>query len=150
MRACVRNAVDGRGEVGGGGVVDRVHADRLPADSRAQGVDERIAGRAGARFFGGAAGKHHLGVGTRVAVRGRHRRTLHRAHRQCRRADQSSDAAWTHRPMLTYREAWCALIRWSEDLTELRRTLVDRRPFAHTTGLLHRGLPELMITGFRH
>jgi hypothetical protein len=92
VRSRVRNSIDGGGEVGGGGVVDRVHPDRLRADVRAQRVDERVSRGANTGVFSGAAGEDYLGVGARHRLRERYRRTLHRRCRH-RSADQTRDLA---------------------------------------------------------
>lgn len=53
MRAGVPNAPDARGPLVGGGVADRVHPDRFPANTRAQLVDERVPDGADSRRFAG-------------------------------------------------------------------------------------------------
>ena len=103
---CVRASampIDSGGEIRGGRVADRVHADRLRADSRAQRVDERLAGRTRARIFGGAAGEYHLGVGAGRCPRGRHWDCckLHYPSRHHGSPDQTRNAARSHEPMLT-------------------------------------------------
>jgi hypothetical protein len=67
MRARVSDAVLARVRpVVGSGVVDRIHIERLCADARAQGGDERASRRADAGRVIGAAGEHHLNVRTRI------------------------------------------------------------------------------------
>lgn len=104
MAARVRNSLDGGGEVGSGRVVDRIHPERLRADSRTQRVHERLSRRANTRQLGGAAGEYHLGVGAGFRACGRYGCDLHRRRRRCRSTDQSSDVASPHRPMLTHRD----------------------------------------------
>src|ERR1700757_5537972 len=71
MSAGVSNPVDSGRPLVAGGVVDRIYVHRLSAQARAQGVDERLSGRADTRVFTGTAGEHHLGVGASLGGRGR-------------------------------------------------------------------------------
>lgn len=66
------NAACGRREIGGGGVVDRIHPDRLCADARVQRIDEILTDGANAGRLGGPSGEHHLDIGARVRGRGGH------------------------------------------------------------------------------
>ena len=71
MSAGVRDPVDDRGsesdaaiEIAAGWVIDRIHPDRLAADSRSQRVDESLPDSADSRGLAGTAGEHHLHVRT--------------------------------------------------------------------------------------
>jgi hypothetical protein len=72
MSARVTNAVDGTGEIGGGRVVNRVHANRLSGRARAHVIDESLSDPANARWLCGTACEHHLIVGTRLGRHDRH------------------------------------------------------------------------------
>ena len=61
----------GRGEIVGGGVVDRIYPDGSTPDPRAQCVDECLSGWTKTGVLGGAAGEYHLDVGARLRGRGR-------------------------------------------------------------------------------
>src|SRR6185295_5583030 len=114
-------------------VVDRVHPDGLRADLCAQRVDECLARGPDARRLGGAAGEDHLGIG---APRGvpewdwgyRYHEGCH-----CRRADQFSEVAWPHAPMLTH----CAAERASSQ----RPRIIDHG--ADELRLRHKRPPRL-------
>jgi hypothetical protein len=70
MSARVSDAVEARGPLIAGGVVDRVHLERLCADARAQRVDERLSGWSNTGRLTGSAGEHHLNIGARLGGRG--------------------------------------------------------------------------------
>jgi hypothetical protein len=81
MRARVSDAVEARAPLMGGRIVDRIYVERLPADARAQVVDERLSRRTDTGRLIGTAGEHHLHVGTRVGGRGRNDRERKRPRR---------------------------------------------------------------------
>jgi hypothetical protein len=103
MSARVSNAVYRGGEVGGRGVVDRIHPDRLCADSRAQRVHKCLSGWTNT-ILGGAAGEYHLDVGTRLRGRGRNGCAQRRPTCYRRSTNEYSDMACPHAVMLTYRD----------------------------------------------
>ena len=104
MCARVPNAVRGGGEVGGGGVVDRIHLDRLRADSRAQRVHKSLSGWTNTRWLRGTAREDHLDVGARLRGRGRNGCAQQRPTCYCRSTNEHGDMAFPHQAMLTYRD----------------------------------------------
>jgi len=104
MSARVSNAVDGGGEVHGGGVVDRIYADRFCADSCAQRVHECLSGWTNTGVLGGAAREYHLDVGAGLRGRGRKRRAQERRACDRRSTNEHGNIACPHSAMLTYRE----------------------------------------------
>src|ERR1700723_224640 len=71
MSAGISNPVDSGRPLVAGGVVDRIYVHGLSAQAPAQGVDERLSGRADTRVLARSAGEHHLGVGASLGGRGR-------------------------------------------------------------------------------
>jgi hypothetical protein len=63
MCASVSDTVEACGPIVGGGVVDRVHPDRIPAYAGAQLVDERLPDGAGPGWLAGTTREHHLRSG---------------------------------------------------------------------------------------
>ncbi|MDT5366666.1 MAG: hypothetical protein QOC62_1097 [Mycobacterium sp.] len=104
MSARIPNAVDRGGEVGGGGVVDRIYPDRLCADPRAKRVHECLSGWTKTGVLGGAAGEYHLDVGARLRGRGRSGCAQRRPAGYRRSTNEHSDLARPHGVMLTYRD----------------------------------------------
>jgi hypothetical protein len=104
MSARVFNAVDGGGKVHGGGVVDRIHPDRLCADSRAQRVHECLSGWTNTGVLGGTAREYDLDVGAGLRGRGRKRRAQERRTCDRRSTNEHGNIACPHSAMLTYRE----------------------------------------------
>jgi hypothetical protein len=102
MSARVPNADQGGGEVGGGGIVDRIYPERPCADSRAQGVYERVSRGAKAGVLGGATREYHLEVGARLCGRGRNGCAQRR--QTCCCNNEYRGMACPHRAMLTYRD----------------------------------------------
>ena len=102
IRARVPDADQGGGEVGGGGVVDRIYLDRLCADSRAQRVHECLSCWTNTGILGGAAREHHLEVG--AGLRGRGRNGCAQGRPTCCCSNEYSGVACPHRAMLTYRD----------------------------------------------
>ena len=102
MSAGVPNAVHGGGEVGGGGVVDRIHLHRLRADSCAQRVHKSFSGWTETGCLGGTAREDHLDVGARLRGRGRNGCAQRRQTRYCRGTNEYGDIASPHGAMLTY------------------------------------------------
>ena len=105
MSAGVPNAVHGGGEVGGGGVIDRIHLHRLCADSRAQRVHKSLSGWTDTRWLRGTAREDHLDVGARLRRRGRNGCAQRRPTCYCRSTNEHGDMVSPHRAMLTYRDA---------------------------------------------
>src|SRR6516165_8416856 len=70
MGARVFDAIETGGSLVAGRVVNRIYLERLPANARAQGVDECLAGRANTRRLTGTAGERHLNIGARLGGRG--------------------------------------------------------------------------------
>jgi hypothetical protein len=99
----VFDAVYRGGEVGGGGVVDRIYLDRLCAGSRAQRVHECLSGGTNTGCLGGAAGEYHLDVGARLRGRGRYRRAQLRPTRCRSSTNEPRNIARSHCAMLTHR-----------------------------------------------
>jgi hypothetical protein len=102
MGARVLNADQGGGEVGGGGVVDRIYPHRLCADSRAQRVHECLSCWTDTGILGGAAREYHLDVG--AGLRGRGRNGCAQRRPNCCCSNEYSGVACPHRAMLTYRD----------------------------------------------
>ena len=98
MIARVMNTVYRGGEVGAGGVVDRIHPDRLCADSRAQRVHECLSCRTNTGFLGGAAGEYHLDVGARLRGRGWDGCAQQRPTCQRHSTNDNNDMACPHGP----------------------------------------------------
>jgi len=100
--ARVPNTVQGGGEVGGGGVVDRIYPHRLRADSRAQRVHECLSCWTNTRVLGSAAREYHLDVWAGLRIHGLSGCTQRRQ-TCCRRSpNHRSDMSCSHRAMLTY------------------------------------------------
>src|SRR5262245_28577853 len=83
-------------EVAAGGVVDRIHVDRLPAGLRAQRVDECLANSANARWLAGTPGEHHVHVRARLGDGGRDGRAQQCRHAQDRGTKGACDSATGH------------------------------------------------------
>ena len=109
--ACARisDSIDGGLKLSGGGIIDRVHPNRLRSDLRSQRVDERLSRGADTRQLGSAAGEYHLSVWARRRARGRQGSTLQQRSRHCRCANQTSDSESPHGLMLTHCDAARAL-----------------------------------------
>lgn len=99
------------GEFEGARVVDRVDAQRAPADLRSERIDERLAHIADAGTLARAAGERHFHAGARIGVCGRdaRRRDQQRRHDRDRSAKDADDAreGCTHGSMLTQRAGGC-------------------------------------------
>ena len=131
MSARVANAVYGGGEVGGGGVIDRIYPDRSRADSRAQRVHECLSRGTNTGILGGAAREHHLDVRARLRGREQNRRAQRCPACDRRSTSEHGNTACPHRAMLTYRgddgsDLTAQPRTRAQDVTN-RKSLVDRR-----------------------
>jgi hypothetical protein len=104
MGGRVLNTVEGGGEVGGGGVVDRIYPHRLCADSGAQRVHECLSCWTKTGVLGGAAREYHLDVGAGLRGRGLKGCAQRRQTCGCRSTNENSNMACPHGAMLTYRD----------------------------------------------
>ena len=107
MSACIADAVDRRGEIGGGRVVDRIHPERLRSDVRLQCVHEILTNAANAGRLGGAAGEHDLNVWARLRSRGRDGRDEQRPNRCRRSANEVGERMCLHIAMLSQCDHGC-------------------------------------------